>query len=280
MTGCAKTCGVFSSRWRGKWSARGHDVGGHESLAGVWDGAGSMRSMSSAQPLRPAASFAAGSEAYAIMRTLRSLKGEHKTAYFDSIAKQNKANIFHCNAMLAGCATPQRARDFLLRMRDLGIAPDVVSYTTIMQLEIKAPGGSIGAAEALFREMKALNPPIAPNVRTHMVLIEGHGKHGRLEDAVAAWQRMLADGLAANEYIYTALIDACAKRMDVDAADRILDAALSDKLVKPNVQMFTAMIDLNARAGRGGKVKALWRDMMAAGVVLDTTAGALLRLLV
>ena len=65
-------------------------------------------------------------------------------------------------------------------------------------------------------------------------------------------------GVAANEYVYTALIDACAKRMDVETADRIMDTALRDGTVKPNVQMFTAMIDMNARAGRARKVKTLW----------------------
>jgi len=199
-----------------------------------------------------------GREARQIMMTLRSLRGEEKWAYFETVVRQNKANVFHCNAMLASCASPQQARDFMARMRSLGIAPDVVSYTSLMQLETKSAGGRLGAAEALLEEMKKCEPSVVPNVRTHMVLIEGHGKRGRLEDAVAAWQRMLAQGVAANEYVYTALIDACAKRMDAQSADRILHAALNDGNIKPNVQMFTAMIDMNARAGRASKVKALW----------------------
>jgi pentatricopeptide repeat protein len=69
---------------------------------------------------------------------------------------------------------------------------------------------------------------------------------------------MPEQGVAANEYVYTALIDACAKRMDIQTADRIMDAALRDGTVKPNVQMFTALIDMNARAGRARKVKTLW----------------------
>jgi pentatricopeptide repeat protein len=141
-----------------------------------------------------------------------------------------------------------------------------------MQIEATSPEGRIGAAETLLKEMKTLEPPLMPNVRTHMVLIEGHGKQGRLEDAVAAWQRMLQQGLKANEYVYTALIDACAKRMDVDTADRILEAALEDTNMRPNIQMFTAMIDMNARAGRAGKIKSIWRNMLEAGVSPDTIA--------
>jgi len=121
-----------------------------------------------------ASSFEAEREARTIMKTLQSLRGAKRAAYFDSIAEQNKANIFHCNAMLGSCETPQQARKFLERMRGLGIMPDVVSYTAMMQIEIRCAG--IGAAEALLREMMAEDPPVMPNVRTHLVLIEGHGK--------------------------------------------------------------------------------------------------------
>lgn len=212
------------------------------------------------------------SESIAIMKKLQSLRGVEKAAYFDAVAKENKANVYHCNSILASCSSPRQGRDFLLRMHDLGIKPDAVSYTSMMQLETKTASGSIGAAEALFKEMKTLDPPLVTTVRTHLVLIEGHGKRGRLEDAVAAWQRMLEQGVQANEYIYTALIDACAKRMDVQTADRVLDAALEDDRVKPNMHMFTAMIDMNARAGRAGKVKSLWTQMLDAGIQPDTAA--------
>ncbi len=145
-----------------------------------------------ASSLQPALkAYDEGREARQIMMTLRSLRGEQKRAYFETVVMQNKANVFHCNAMLASCASPQQARDLMARMRSLGIAPDVVSYTSLMQLETTSAAGRLGAAEALLEEMKKCEPPVIPNVRTHMVLIEGHGKRGRLEDAVAAWQRML-----------------------------------------------------------------------------------------
>ena len=205
-----------------------------------------------------------------IMKRLLSLRGAQRASFFDSIVEQNKANIFHCNAMLGSCATPQDARRFLERMYRLGVVPDVVSYTTMMQVEIRCSG--IGSAEALLKEMMALDPPIMPNVRTHLVLIEGHGKRGRLEDAVAAWQRMLKQGIAANEYVYTALIDACAKRMDIERADGIMEAALRDAGTKPNAHMFTSMIDLYARSGQHAKVKAIWQQMRTSGVKPDTAA--------
>ena len=142
--------------------------------------------------LQPAlTAYDEGREARQIMMTLRSLRGEPKRAYFETVVMQNKANVFHCNAMLASCTSPQQARDLMARMRSLGIAPDVVTYTSLMQLETTSAAGRLGAAEALLEEMKKCEPPVVPNVRTHMVLIEGHGKRGRLEDAVAAWQRML-----------------------------------------------------------------------------------------
>jgi pentatricopeptide repeat protein len=83
---------------------------------------------------------------------------------------------------------------------------------------------------------------------------------------------MLKQGIAANEYIYTALIDACAKRMDVQTAERVMRAAWDDPSIKPNVQMLTSIIDLHARAGQHGKVKAVWEQMEARGVEPDTAA--------
>lgn len=150
----------------------------------------SREEASSLQPALKA--YDEGREARQIMMTLRSLRGEQKRAYFETVVMQNKANVFHCNAMLASCASPQQARDLMARMRSLGIAPDVVSYTSLVQLETTSAAGRLGAAEALLEEMKKCEPPVVPNVRTHMVLIEGHGKRGRLEDAMAAWQRMLS----------------------------------------------------------------------------------------
>ena len=64
-------------------------------------------------------------------------------------------------------------------------------------------------------------------------------------------------GLQANAYVYTALLDACAKRFDIAAGQRVLaaaEAAAAAGAVPPSTHMYTAMLDLYARAGNADKV--------------------------
>ena len=67
--------------------------------------------------------------------------GKTKTAWelFDRIERYGKANIYHYTAMLKACSDSHEARGFIGYMKRNGIAPNVHSYTTLLnRLRIEA----------------------------------------------------------------------------------------------------------------------------------------------
>ena len=76
------------------------------------------------------------SEAKLITAKLRALYGKEKEVFFDAVCKSGKANTFHFNNMIATRTSPADGEALLQRMELLGVPKDVVTYTSLIALEV------------------------------------------------------------------------------------------------------------------------------------------------
>jgi pentatricopeptide repeat protein len=201
------------------------------------------------------------------MAHLRRLRGEDKAAFFRGLQRDGVANAWHYNAMISATVDPDRARTLLAEMRSAGVKPDVVTFTSLITLEMRR--GRWQVAEAYMRELGTEG--LRPNERTFGALVEGYGKHGTVQMALGALARMEAAGVPPNEVVLGSVIDACAKHGDARAAEEVLARlAAAPSPVRPNKHVYTSLMDLHARCGSAEGVRRVWDEMLAAGTELDT----------
>jgi hypothetical protein len=75
-------------------------------------------------------------EAKLITAKLKRLQGLEKDRFFDAVCQMGRANPFHFNTMISSKTNPGDGADLLQRMQRMTIAPDVVTYTSLIDMEV------------------------------------------------------------------------------------------------------------------------------------------------
>jgi pentatricopeptide repeat protein len=91
---------------------------------------------------------------------------------------------------------------------------------------------------------------------------------GRARDT---FSRMLARGMHANKYHFSALMEGHVRAGDLDTARRIMQAA-AEKGIKPNVVMYTILIVGHAHRGEPKLATRVFEEMVQSGVAPDVPA--------
>ncbi len=75
-------------------------------------------------------------EAKLITAKLKRLQGLEKDRFFDAVCQMGRANPFHFNTMISSKTNPGDGADLLKKMDRMTIAPDVVTYTSLIDMEV------------------------------------------------------------------------------------------------------------------------------------------------
>ncbi|EWM23848.1 Tetratricopeptide-like helical, partial [Nannochloropsis gaditana] len=169
------------------------------------------------------------------------------------------------------------AEAVLARMKTLGLLPDIVPYS--MLLNLHASRGNVGKAEEVFGTMRE-EGGLVPSVRAYTSLMKAYAVSRDPEGAEDVLFRMAAAGVAPDVHAYTMLLRAYANVGDVAGAEdvmrRVLLAVEGGKVggreggeVVPDLVIFNALLRVyvrskgpdaarlrggwDARGGRGGR---------------------------
>jgi pentatricopeptide repeat protein len=137
-------------------------------------------------------------------------------------------------------------------MTSLGIKPDVVAYTVLLDGNLKEylqkcwQGISKETRSVLLRakqnqllsSMKELE--IEPDVPCYTVLIHGQCKADYLEGARGLFDEMLQKGLAPDLHAYTALINGYCSQGEIAKAEDLFQEMV-DRGIKPDVLTFSVL---------------------------------------
>jgi len=192
-------------------------------------------------------------------------------------------------------------------MSQQGIAPDLVTFTTLMKARM-AKGELIAATKLLITMEESYS--LTPDVTTYNTLIEGLMKRRRWQEALQVQKMMkgkgvLPDamtysyiigglmkarrphralmkfnemkqrGLMPNVVVYTSVISAYSKCRLMDRAVAVLKEMKANS-VRPNIQTFSAVMEACLRSGQPSVAMAVFTEIKRGGLQADLVMYTLL----
>ncbi|KAL3746436.1 hypothetical protein ACJRO7_015400 [Eucalyptus globulus] len=153
-----------------------------------------------------------------------------------------------------------RAIWYFWKMADMGLTPNVLNYTSLINGLMKK--GSIKQGFELLEEMKGWSDKAfrlflklvwsenyKPNVLTYTAMIGGYCRENKMNRAEMLFSRMQDQGLIPTTNTYTTLIDGHCKGGNFERAYELM-GIMTDAGFSPNMCTYNALIDGLCKRGR------------------------------
>ena len=188
--------------------------------------------------------------------------------YFGRITERGmKPSVEAWNVVLSYCAQmegPSRvaqAEDVMRRMREQGLAPDAVSYSSLAQACVR--NGEAERFDELIERMRG--DGVLPDLVLLNTLLNGYGRTLRWERAfelLRAWER---DGVRPDATSYTHVLRACVgARLPERAASAV--EMMRQAGLTPDVRTYSMLLSAYAKAGMLRASLATLKTMRSEGV--------------
>lgn len=156
--------------------------------------------------------------------------------------------IIRICSRLASVARAKQAHASLVRN---GFGLDVVANTALVDFYSK--WGKVDDARHVFDRMSCRN------VISWNALIAGYGNHGRGEEAIEMFEKMLREGMIPNHVTFLAVLSACSISGLFERGWEIFQSMTRDHKIKPRAMHYACMIELLGREGLLDEAYALIR---------------------
>uniref|UniRef100_A0A803L465 Uncharacterized protein n=1 Tax=Chenopodium quinoa TaxID=63459 RepID=A0A803L465_CHEQI len=154
----------------------------------------------------------------------------------------------------------------LTEMLESNIAPNVVTYNTLVDMFCKDGNVVEAEAEAILRHMT--DKGVAPDIITYNALLDGYCLRGQMRDAKKLLHTMAQNGCEPNQVSFSTMINGYVKLKNIDKAFTVLEN-MFQKGLSPNVVTYSTLIDGLCKANRLTLAWKLFTDMQAHGVTPD-----------
>ncbi|KAH7678214.1 TPR-like protein [Dioscorea alata] len=203
-------------------------------------------------------------------------------------------NAVSCNTIITGRAQngdAEGAVDYFSCMRRAGLKPDQVTFVSVISscsdLGILAQGQQVHA-QAIRNGVDAAVPVRSSLIsmyskcgclvdsarvfresndadRLDLVLcsamVAAYGFHGRGQEAIELFERMVSDGIEPSEVTFLSLLYACCHSGLKDKGMEYLELMCNRYSMKPTLRHYTCVVDLLGRSGCLDKAEALIKSM-------------------
>lgn len=115
---------------------------------------------------------------------------------------------------------------------------NVAVETAVIDMYIRC--GSLERGMSLFQEMANKNH------KSYSVAISGLASHGRRDEALALFEKMLVEGLKPDDVVYVGALSACTL---VEEGEKLFERMWEEHRIKPTIQHYGCMVDLMGRRG-------------------------------
>ncbi|XP_010681791.3 pentatricopeptide repeat-containing protein At1g10910, chloroplastic isoform X1 [Beta vulgaris subsp. vulgaris] len=179
---------------------------------------------------------------------------------------RNNSSI--CNSVLSSLVKNnkfEKAMSMFEQMKQNGLLPDVVTYSTLLAGCLKVDHGYMKALE-LVEELE--NNGIQMDVITYGTLIAVCATNRRCEEAEMYFIRMQAEGHSANMYHYSSLLNAYASDGDHEKADKLVQNMTSAGYT-PNKVFLTTLLKVYVRGTLFEKSRSLLLKLESLGFAED-----------
>ncbi|KNA15056.1 hypothetical protein SOVF_101710 [Spinacia oleracea] len=167
-----------------------------------------------------------------------------------------KNNISICNSVLSCLIKNKKfdkAMSMFKKMKQNGLQPDVVTYSTLLAGCLKLDHGYMKALQ-LVEELE--NSGILMDNVTYGTLIAVCASNGRCEEAEMYFMRMQAEGHSPNVYHYSSLLNAYSFDGNYQKADKLVQD-MSSAGIMPTKVVLTTLLKVYVKGGLFEKSRSL-----------------------
>ncbi|XP_074274993.1 pentatricopeptide repeat-containing protein At1g10910, chloroplastic [Silene latifolia] len=177
-------------------------------------------------------------------------------------------NISICNSLLS-CLVKNNMFDkaitLFYQMKQNGLQPDVITYSTLLSGCLKVERGYTKALE-LLSELE--DKGITMDSVIYGTLIAVCASNNKCEEAEMYFLRMKAEGHTPNLYHYSSLLNAYSINGSCQKADKLVEDMKSSGLV-PNKVVMTTLLKVYVNGGLLDKSRSLLSELEALGYAKD-----------
>ncbi|KAI3680756.1 hypothetical protein L6452_35532 [Arctium lappa] len=149
-------------------------------------------------------------------------------------------------------------------MREHGICPDVISYTTL--IEAYCCEKDFRKVDLLLEEMQEKGCP--PNIITYTIVMHALGKSKEIDKALKVYDKMKARGCVLDTSFYSSLIYILSKAGRLKDAREVFDE-MPERGIKRDTQTYNTMITSVCKHTQEEEALKLLREMETKGVNPD-----------
>jgi len=174
--------------------------------------------------------------------------------------QQHLVNTVTYSTLLKGfAAQPEKIMAMYDEMKARNIECNTITYNTI--LNQFAQGKAMRRVPQILEDMRAATPPVEPDIVTYSTLIKGFCSSGNLDRALGLLAEMQADGkFVPDEMMYNSLLDGCAKEQRLADALRLVDE-MKKTGVGPSNYTLSMLVKLLGRCKRLNQVFSIVKEL-------------------
>mmetsp|Transcript_11736 Transcript_11736/g.22718 ORF Transcript_11736/g.22718 Transcript_11736/m.22718 type:complete len:827 (+) Transcript_11736:83-2563(+) len=194
--------------------------------------------------------------------------------YKDMAARQIKCCTITYNTILnhfAQCRSMSRVPQILEDMKASipRADPDIVTYSTIIRGFCLS--GNLDRALGLLAEMQAVGK-FLPDEKLYNIMLDGCAREQRLADALRLVDDMKKTGVAPNNCTLSTLVKLLGRCRMLSKAFAIVDELTSEFGIRPNIQVYTCMIQGCFHNRQPAKALSVFEQLLADGLRPDEKA--------
>jgi len=192
--------------------------------------------------------------------------------YDEMMAHNIECNTITYNTMLNAlvrCGDLSRIPTLLENMKASTprVEPDMITYSTIMKGYC-----SSGDLDKSLELLKDMGEQFCPDEVMYNSLLEGCAKQQRLEDALMLLERMKKADIPPSNYTLSIMIKLLGRSKRLDQAFTMLKDVTSKHNVKPNIQVYTCLMQACFHNRQLKKALMVHDDMVDGGCHIDQKA--------
>lgn len=179
-----------------------------------------------------------------------------------------RSNVSVCNSTLCcliKCGKFNSSLKLFNQMKQTGLVPDIVTYSTLLLGCSKVKGGYFKAME-LVREMKSTG--LSMDNVLYGTLISVCASNNQCEEAEKYFEEMKSEGHSPNAFHYSSLLNAYAIDGNYRKADKLIQEMRSAGLTLNKV-ILTTLLKVYVRGGLFEKSRELLDELQALGYAQD-----------
>merc|ERR1719210_1020738 len=185
--------------------------------------------------------------------------------YQDMRARGIPCNIITFNTLLDACAKAcamNKASQLLEEMGKSDAEPDLITYSTLVKGYCAE--GDVGRAFHILDKMKR-DDKFSPDEIMYNSILDGCAKQQRVDDALRMLDEMKSRGVSPSNYTLSILVKLLGNARRLPQAFQMVEDLSRQNGFRPNIQVYTCLVQACVQARRLEKALALHETVLAQG---------------